>query len=125
MIQTLVQQVIDPDTPPAIRTQAVKTLGQVTEVAAFTERKESVIHHSSDKLRADIFAQVTALMQGQTVDGERIEHDAASLMAELTASSITLDSTQDCTQESPDTDGPSLAAQDTAQDSDSNQDSDA
>jgi len=111
VIQTLVQQVIDPETPPAIRTQAVKTLGQVTEVAAFTERKESVVHHSSDKLRADIFAQVTALMAGTTVEGERIEHDAASLLAELTASTTTLDSTLD----SSDTDGPSLAAQDTTQ----------
>lgn len=83
VIQTLVSQVIDPDTPPAIRTQAVKTLGQVTEVAAFTERKESIVHHSSDKLRADIMAQVQALMSGTTIEGERIEQDAASLMAEL------------------------------------------
>lgn len=83
VIQSLVQHVIDPDTPPAIRVQATKILGQVTEVAAFTERKESVVHHTSDKLRADIFAQVTALMQGKTVEGERIDQDAASLMAEL------------------------------------------
>lgn len=93
VIQALVQQVIDPDCPPAVRTQAAKTLGQVTEVAAFTERKESVIHHSSDKLRADIFAQVQALMQGKTIEGERIEQDAASLLAELTA-------TQEITPES-------------------------
>jgi hypothetical protein len=85
VIQSLVQHVIDPDTPPAIRVQATKILGQVTEVAAFTERKESVVHHTSDKLRADIFAQVQALMQGKTVEGERIDQDAASLMAELSA----------------------------------------
>jgi phage terminase small subunit len=85
VIQSLTQQIIDPETPPAVRTMAIKTLGQVTEVAAFTERKESVVHHTSDKLRAEIFAQVQALMSGQTVEGERIEQDAASLMAELTA----------------------------------------
>jgi hypothetical protein len=85
VIQSLVQHVIDPDTPPAIRVQATKILGQVTEVAAFTERKESVVHHTSDKLRADIFAQVQALMQGKTVEGERIDEDAASLMAELSS----------------------------------------
>ena len=85
VIQSLVQHVIDPDTPPAIRVQATKILGQVTEVAAFTERKESVVHHTSDKLRADIFAQVQSLMQGKTVEGERIDEDAASLMAELSA----------------------------------------
>jgi hypothetical protein len=85
--------VISPDTPPAIKTQAAKILGQVTEVAAFTERKESVVHHTSDKLRADIFAQVQSLMSGKTVEGERIDQDAASLLAELTVSSITPEST--------------------------------
>lgn len=99
VIQTLVQQVIDPEIPPAIRTQATKILGQVTEVAAFTERRESVVHHSSDKLRAQILAQVTELMSGKTIDGERIEQDAASLLSELAAPST-------------DTDGPSTTAQD-------------
>lgn len=99
VIQTLVQQVIDPDIPPAIRTQATKILGQVTEVAAFTERKESVVHHSSDKLRAQILEQVTALMGGKTVQGERIDSDAASLLDELTAARQ-------------DSDGPSTVAQD-------------
>ena len=93
VIQALVSQVISPDTPPAIKTQAAKILGQVTEVAAFTERKESVVHHTSDKLRADIFAQVQALMQGKTVEGERIDQDAASLMAELSVCSGTPEST--------------------------------
>lgn len=111
VIQTLVQQVIDPDCPPAVRTQAAKTLGNVTEVAAFTERKESVVHHSSDKLRAQILEQVTALMGGKTIEGERIEQDAASLLSEL-ASSRTLDSTPD----SADQTGPSLDAQDSTED---------
>jgi hypothetical protein len=85
VISTLVQQVIDPDTPHAVRTQAVKTLGNVTEVAAFTERKESIVHHSSDKLRAQILEQITALMgnSAQVIEGETIAHDAASLLEEL------------------------------------------
>ena len=83
VIQALVQQVIDPETPPAVRTMAVKTLGQVTEVAAFTERKESVVHHSSDTMRAQILAQVTAMVSGKTIEGERVEQDAASLLADL------------------------------------------
>ena len=99
VIQALTQQIIDPECPPAVRVQAAKTLGNVTEVAAFTERRESVVHHSSDKLRAQILEQVTALMSGKTVEGERIEADAASLLNELTASRQ-------------DTDGPSPSAQD-------------
>lgn len=105
VIQTLVQQVIDPDCPPAVRTQAAKTLGNVTEVAAFTERKESVVHHSSDKLRAQILEQVTALMGGKTIEGERIEQDAASLLAELAAP-----------DQGNSADGPSLDAQDGTED---------
>lgn len=105
VIQTLVQQVIDPDIPPAIRTQATKILGQVTEVAAFTERRESVVHHSSDKLRAQILEQMQALMQPRQVAGETIEQDAASLLDELSASRQ-------------DTDGPSQQAQDTPSDAD-------
>lgn len=105
VIQTLVQQVIDPDIPPAIRTQSAKILGQVTEVAAFTERRESVVHHSSDKLRAQILEQVQALMQPRQVSGETIEQDAASLLDELASSQQ-------------DTDGPSPSAQDTPNDAD-------
>lgn len=101
VIQTLVQQVIDPDCPPAVRTQAAKTLGNVTEVAAFTERRESVVHHSSDKLRAQILDQVQALLSGKTIEGETVTHDAASLLDELSASRQ-------------DTDGPSQQAQDSA-----------
>lgn len=99
VIQALTQQIIDPECPPAVRVQAAKTLGNVTEVAAFTERKESVVHHTSDKLRAQILEQVTALMGGKTVEGERIEQDAASLLSELAATGT-------------DTSGPSLDAQD-------------
>lgn len=87
VIQALVQQVIDPDCPPAVRTQAAKTLGNVTEVAAFTERKESVVHHSSDKLRGQILEQIASLMgnTAQVIEGETVSHDAASLLAELAA----------------------------------------
>jgi len=108
VIQTLVQQVIDPDCPPAIRTQAAKTLGQVTEVAAFTERKESVVHHTSDALRSKILGELQALMAGgKVVEGARIEQDAASLLGEL-ALSRTPDSTPDTT----DDDGPNPIEQD-------------
>lgn len=103
VIQTLVQQVIDPDCPPAVRTQAAKTLGNVTEVAAFTERRESVVHHSSDKLRAQILEQVQALMQPRQVSGETIEQDAASLLAELSAPADDTTGPSPSVQDTPDT----------------------
>lgn len=100
VIQALVSQVIDSDIPPAVRVQATKILGQVTEVAAFTERRESVVHHTSDKLRAQILEQVQALMQPRQVSGETIDADAASLLAELSA-------------QADDTTAPSRSVQDT------------
>jgi hypothetical protein len=40
VLQSLVAVLIDPDSKPSEKIQAAKVLGQVTEVAAFTERKE-------------------------------------------------------------------------------------
>lgn len=115
VIQTLVQQVIDPDCPPAVRTQAAKTLGNVTEVAAFTERRESVVHHSSDAIRQKIMGELQTLMAGKTVEGEIVAQEAASLLAEL-SSSITQDFTPEPTLER----GPSPSAQDSTGDTPSN-----
>lgn len=112
VIQTLVQQVIDPECPPAVRVQAAKTLGNVTEVAAFTERRESVVHHSSDAIRNKIMGELQTLLAGKTVEGEIVAQDAASLLQELASSS-----TPDFTLESSNPDGPSLSVQDTPDDS--------
>jgi hypothetical protein len=80
VIQTLVQTAIDPDTKPAVRVQAAKVLGTVTEVAAFTERKEVRTISSSEDARAKVLAEIRQLMLG-TDDATDIE--ATSLLAEL------------------------------------------
>jgi hypothetical protein len=80
VIQTLVQTAIDPETKPAVRVQAVKVLGTVTEVAAFTERKEVRTISSSEDARAKVMAEIRALMLG-TGDAEDIE--AKTLLDEL------------------------------------------
>jgi hypothetical protein len=80
VIQTLVQTAIDPDTKPAVRVQAAKVLGTVTEVAAFTERKEVRTISSSEDARAKVMAEIRALMLG-TEDAEDIQ--ANELLAEL------------------------------------------
>ena len=83
VIQTLVQTAIDPETKPAVRVQAVKVLGTVTEVAAFTERKEVRTISSSEDARAKVMAEIRALMLG-TGDAEDIQ--AKTLLDELSAS---------------------------------------
>ena len=80
VIQTLVQTAIDPETKPAVRVQAAKVLGTVTEVAAFTERKEVRTISSSEDARAKVMAEIKALMLG-TDSAEDIQ--ARELLDEL------------------------------------------
>jgi hypothetical protein len=86
VIQTLVQTAIDPETKPAVRVQAAKVLGTVTEVAAFTERKEVRTISSSEDARAKVMAEIRALMLGSS-DAEDIE--AKELLDELSSNDDT------------------------------------
>ena len=92
VIQTLVQTAIDPTTKPAVRVQAAKVLGTVTEVAAFTERKEVRTISSSEDARAKVMAEIRALMLGSS-DAEDIQ--AKELLDELTAPADTVGEYED------------------------------
>lgn len=81
VIHSLVQVIINPDAKPNQITQAAKVLGTVTEVAAFTERKEVTTITSSTDAKAQIMAQLRTLMKSDAVDV--VEIDAGSLLAEL------------------------------------------
>jgi hypothetical protein len=80
VIQTLVEVATNPDAKDAARLQAVKILGTVTEIAAFTERKETKVVTSSEDARAEIMAELRALSNAQAID---VEAEAASLLDEL------------------------------------------
>lgn len=83
VIQGLVQVALDADTKDAVKVQALKTLGTVTEVAAFTERREQKIITSSDDARAKVMAELRTLLTAQATDATVIEADADSLLREL------------------------------------------
>jgi hypothetical protein len=83
IIQSLVQTIIDPDTPPAVRVQAAKVAGQITEVGLYMERKEVRTITSSEDARAAIMAQLKALSNASATDATIIDADADSLLAEL------------------------------------------
>jgi hypothetical protein len=83
IIQSLVQTIIDPDTPPAVRVQAAKVAGQITEVGLYTERKEVRTITSSEDARAAIMAQLKQLTAADVQDVTAIDADADSLLAEL------------------------------------------
>jgi hypothetical protein len=69
------------ETKDAVKVQAAKTLGTVTEVAAFTERRETKVITSSEDTKAKLLAKLRDMMKANAVDADVIETD--SLMAEL------------------------------------------
>jgi hypothetical protein len=83
VIQTLTQTLIDPDVKPSVRLQAAKILGTVTEVAAFTERKEVRTISSSEDARQRVMSELRTLMAGNVTDIEAVDVAAETLLAEL------------------------------------------
>ncbi len=83
VIQSLVQVLIDPEAKQATKVQASKVLGTVTEVSAFTERKEIRTITSSEDTKAKIMEQLKVLMRGDAEDATIVEAD--SLLKELTS----------------------------------------
>ena len=81
VIQSLVQVVIDPDAKQATKVQAAKVLGTVTEVAAFTERKEVRHIRSSEDTKAKIMGQLREMLKAGAEDVTFVEAD--TLLREL------------------------------------------
>lgn len=85
VIHSLVKVITDPESKPGQITAAAKVLGTVTEVAAFTERKEVRTISSSEAARNEILQQLKELVRADATDIESVEVSADSLLAELTA----------------------------------------
>ena len=80
VITSLTSALIDPDVKPATKIQAAKVLGAVTEVAAFTERKEITHVSSSSDLRDRIMQQLKTVILDAS---DATDVDADSLLAEI------------------------------------------
>jgi len=101
VIQSLVQVVIDPEAKHSAKISAARVLGTVTEVAAFTERKETRVITSSATARDMIMQQLRDMMKAGASDA--IEVDAAELLQELSPTLdevVPDDPTQDPTPDS-------------------------
>jgi len=84
VIQSLVQVVIDPDSKSSVRVAAAKVLGTVTEVAAFTERKEVRTITSSEDARNRVMGELRQLIAAGAEDATLVASQADELLAELT-----------------------------------------
>jgi len=68
VIHSLTQVIIDPETNAAQRIQAAKVLGTVTEVAAFTERREVTHVKSATDAKAQLMQRLRELMTSGASD---------------------------------------------------------
>lgn len=89
VIQSLVQVIIDPEANHGAVIAAAKTLGTVTEVAAFTEQKQITTITSSEDARAKVMQQLKQLMRSEAQDVDAVEVEATTLEQELAASRAT------------------------------------
>lgn len=103
VIHSLVKVITDPESKPGQITAAAKVLGTVTEVAAFTERKEVRTISSSESARNEVLEQLKELVRSNATDVESVELSADSLLAELSGASTpeSDDSSQAKTHPSP------------------------
>ena len=73
VLERLTAHAIDPDVKPAQRLRALELLGKVTEVAAFTERRELVKVTDSSQARTKLIQTLRAAMRAGAVDAVILE----------------------------------------------------
>jgi hypothetical protein len=80
VISSLTSALIDPEVKAATKIQAAKVLGTVTEVAAFTERKQITTINDSAQMRERILQELKSIaLQSDDV----MDVDASALLTEL------------------------------------------
>ena len=78
LVQQLVQHSLDDDFPPAQRMKALQLIGQLFEVGAFLERKETTVVHKSSDIRTRLLERL-----GKATDVEAKKDDALTLLEEI------------------------------------------
>jgi len=78
LVQQLVQHSLDDDFPPAQRMKALQLIGQLFEVGAFLERKETTIVHKSSDIRTRLLERL-----GKATDVTAKQDDGLTLLQEI------------------------------------------
>jgi hypothetical protein len=82
LVQQLVQHCLDDEFPPAQRMKALQLIGNLFEVGAFLERKESVVIHKSADIRA-------RLLERLKIADVQAKDEGLTLMQEIRGDGIT------------------------------------
>lgn len=85
LVQQLVQHSLDEDFPPAQRMKALQLIGQLFEVGAFLERKETTIVHKSTDIRTRLLERLG------TLTDVKVKDDGLALMDEIKGGAIVSD----------------------------------
>ena len=81
VIHQLTQHALNDECPPAQRIKALELLGKVSEVAAFTERKETIVVTQASDIRTKLLESLRNVVDVQDVTVK--DADADSLLDEL------------------------------------------
>ena len=81
VIHQLTQHALNTDCPPAQRIKALELLGKVSEVAAFTDRKETIVVNQASDIRTKLLESLRNVVDVQDVIVK--DDDADGLLAEL------------------------------------------
>ena len=79
VIQKLTEHAISDEVKPAQRLQALKLLGTVTEIAAFTERREIIKTTDPATAKAALLENLRQALRATSIDAEIVERPGASL----------------------------------------------
>lgn len=85
VIGRLTKEALNMESPAAARISAIKALGQVSEIAAFTERKEIRNVQGSDDIKAQLLEMIQGAMhnQARTIDQDANQVEIDNLLAEI------------------------------------------
>ena len=97
VIHQLTEMALNPEVKDAQRIRSLELLGKVSEVGAFTERKETKVIHESSKIKEKLLEQLKTIIN---VDATEVD-DGESLLRELSGSDQGKAETQDPTTTRP------------------------
>jgi len=85
VIGRLTKEALNMESPAAARISAIKALGSVSEIAAFTERKEITQVKASDDIKGQLLKMIQGAIGDQVRTVDQVDdQDVINLMAEIT-----------------------------------------
>ena len=92
VIHQLTELALNPEVKDAQRIRSLELLGKVSEVGAFTERKETRVIHESSKIKERLLEQLKTIIN---IDAKELDDSGDSLLRELSGQNLSESEPQD------------------------------